>query len=134
MKSVIVSRNWDWGERLKGVHPSLISTMVIACDHWAYKRQDGSFVRFTSGVRTHREQRELVKSGKSNTMRSYHLYGHAVDVALFPRAEISWHVDHYRDFNESVQFVANAHQHIVTWGGDWPIVDAVHFQIELPHI
>ena len=61
-------------DRLRGVHPDLVRVVVRA------RAMDAFFV--SEGVRTEERQRQLVREGKSRTMASRHLTGHAVD--LYP--------------------------------------------------
>ena len=63
--------------KLKGVHKDLVSIMVEAISV--------SPVDFgiSEGLRTKERQRELVREGKSQTMNSRHLTGHAVDIFIY---------------------------------------------------
>jgi len=63
-------------QRLVGVHADLVRVLERAA-------RDGSIPwRVTEGVRSMDRQAELVAGGKSQTMRSRHLTGHAVDLAV----------------------------------------------------
>ncbi|MFO0467523.1 MAG: M15 family metallopeptidase, partial [bacterium] len=62
------------GQRLAGVHPDLVRVVERAA-------KDGTKFRVIEGLRTMDRQAELVRAGKSQTMRSRHLTGHAVDLA-----------------------------------------------------
>lgn len=113
------------------MHPLLVSTICLAAQrYWLSRGMDGSFVRVTEGVRSPERQRQLVKEGKSWTLESYHLTGHAVDVALFPKGKLTWDFDHYRDFSEFVYEAAGEFSTLITWGGEWKVRDGPHFQIE----
>ena len=61
--------------RLNGVHPNLVKVVKRAIEI--------SQIDFcvTEGVRTEKRQKELVAAGASQTMKSRHLTGHAVDLA-----------------------------------------------------
>ena len=76
---------YDRLDRLAGVDPRLSAILILAATRFYVHNKRATKVRFTSGVRTHAEQRDLVNAGKSWTMNSYHLWGKAVDVAIFVR-------------------------------------------------
>ena len=70
--------------RLAGVHPDLLRVVRNAAE-------GGAMFRVTEGLRTPERQRQLVAEGKSQTMESRHLTGHAVDVApLDDAGNVSW--------------------------------------------
>ena len=122
---------YDKLERLRGVDPELIATMLLGCHLWVRSSHPDSFVRFTEGLRSPDRQAQLVKDGLSTTLHSYHLNGRAVDVALFPLGELTWDLDYYRDFADHVFQAANEFSTAITWGGHWAeLIDGVHFQIE----
>lgn len=85
----------------------------------------------TEGLRTIEKQREYVRTGKSQTMNSYHLKGRAVDIVVYKNGKISWKLDYYRDIADLVKKIAEHDGLKITWGGDWKtLVDGPHFQIE----
>ncbi len=47
----------------------------------------------TSGLRTQKEQEDLVARGASQTMKSKHLTGDAVDVVAYIGSRISWELN-----------------------------------------
>lgn len=57
--------------KLEGVHPDLLHVVMAASEQAKF--------RVTEGLRTRDRQAELYRSGKSKTMNSRHLTGHAVD-------------------------------------------------------
>ena len=65
-------------QNLSGVHPDLVDVVKRAIE---ITEQDFSVIE---GIRNINRQRELVKTGKSTTMNSRHLTGHAVDIAPWP--------------------------------------------------
>jgi peptidoglycan L-alanyl-D-glutamate endopeptidase CwlK len=73
-------------QNLSGVHPDLVAVVKRAVE---ITEQDFSVIE---GIRNINRQRELVKTGKSTTMNSRHLTGHAVDIAPWP---ISWDCKDY---------------------------------------
>jgi peptidoglycan LD-endopeptidase CwlK len=117
--------------RLVGVHPDLVRVVKTAI---AISRQDFSVIE---GVRTYEKQREYFRAGKSRTMNSRHLTGHAVD--LMPWGDFdrdgdfegSWELAHFYPLNDAMQQAARTCGVKVTWGGSWAsFVDAPHFEID----
>lgn len=122
-------------KRLQGVHPLLIAC-VFRAEEQVRRHEYTLFphcIRVTSGVRTIEEQRELVRRGASQTMKSYHLDGLAVDLAILTkdRSKALWEIGLYRRFNMYMQEAAEQLGARLTWGGTWPkLVDGVHWQLE----
>lgn len=123
---------YDQSERLRGVNPILGCILIMAAVRF-HDQFDGAVrVRFTEGLRSQERQNQLFKEGKSGTTRSYHKVGRAVDVAIFANDTLpTWDVKWYERYNAHVQAVAADCRQMVTWGGLWKSVDAVHFQLEL---
>jgi peptidoglycan L-alanyl-D-glutamate endopeptidase CwlK len=88
-------------------------------------------VRFTEGLRSRERQDQLLKAKKSWTKTSYHLFGRAVDVAIFVNGDLTWDMSAYERYNEHVQDAAEEFSQVVSWGGEWTQRDGVHFQLEL---
>lgn len=85
----------------------------------------------TEGLRTVERQREMVRTGKSQTMNSYHLVGKAVDIALIVNGTVNWEFALYREVANHIKKRAKELGIKITWGGDWKkLVDGPHFQIE----
>jgi peptidoglycan L-alanyl-D-glutamate endopeptidase CwlK len=89
----------------------------------------GVFV-VTEGVRTRERQVQLVAAGASTTMRSRHLTGHAVDLAVMVGLEIRWDWPLYHQLADVVKAAAQELQVPIEWGGDWTsFKDGPHFQL-----
>ncbi len=101
--------------RLIGVHPDMRAVVqyAIRCS-----RVDFGIPR-TGGVRTTAMQSKLVKAGKSGTMRSRHLTGHAVDVFAVSKGKASWDVGHILAIHEAFVEASEALEVPLRWGGDW---------------
>lgn len=86
----------------------------------------------TEGLRTVERQRQLVAAGKSQTMNSRHISGHAVDVFAYPTSTGSWEWKYYEQIATAFKQAAKEMNIPVEWGGDWKTLkDGPHFQ--LPH-
>lgn len=73
----------------------------------------------TEGLRTEARQRELVAAGASQTMRSKHLTGDAVDLAATVGGSIRWDWPLYFKLAEVVRDAAAELGVRVRWGGCW---------------
>jgi peptidoglycan L-alanyl-D-glutamate endopeptidase CwlK len=110
--------------RLEGVHPDLVRVIKRAIQT--------STVDFTvlEGVRTLATQRKYVATGKSKTMNSRHLTGHAVDIAPVVNGSVSWNWDHFYPLADAVKAAAKAEGVPITWGGDWrSFKDGPHWEL-----
>ena len=111
---------------MKGVNPDLVKIVRRALQL--------SPVDFgiTEGLRTVERQRQLVAAGKSQTMNSRHISGHAVDVFAYPTSAGSWEWKYYEQIATAFKQAAKELNIPVEWGGDWKTLkDGPHFQ--LPH-
>lgn len=108
-------------EKLRGVHPDLVSVVERAID---ISEQDFTVLE---GLRDIDRQRELVSTGKSTTMNSRHLTGHAVDIAPWP---ISWDWDYFYPIADAMKQAAEELEVDLEWGGDWKsFPDGPHYQL-----
>ena len=114
--------------RLRGVDANLIAL--------AKKAREISPIPFeiTEGLRTAERQRYLVKTGKSRTMKSYHLRGKAMDFVAMPGGNVSWDLKDYKTIVEKAFKPAAKALGLtdkITYGVYWKsIVDGPHVQIE----
>lgn len=99
--------------RLEGVNEQLVEVVK-----YAITITDVDF-GVTQGLRTHEQQVELVKRGASQTMRSKHLVGEAVDVVAYMGSRISWELPLYFEIADA--FFESAFQTGVEirWGAAW---------------
>lgn len=118
-------------ERLKGVHPDLVRVVRRAAQLSPVE------FRVLEGLRTRERQALLVKQGASQTMRSRHITGHAVDIAPYLDAdgdgnkEISWHWPHYHQLAPWVKRAAEQECVRLAWGGDWhTFKDGPHWELD----
>lgn len=111
-------------ERLEGVHPDLVAVVERAISL--------SEVDFTvlEGLRSTERQKELVAKGASQTMRSRHLTGHAVDLGAWVNDGVVWDWKLYHMINEAMQEAGYQLDIHVEWGGNWKsFKDGPHFQL-----
>lgn len=111
---------------LEGVHEDLVKVVKLAITL--------SIVDFTvgEGLRSVERQKKLVKEGKSRTMLSKHLTGHAVDLwAIDPATKaISWEPKLYNSIADAMMESAAKLDVKIQWGGSWATFkDLVHFQL-----
>jgi len=110
---------------LTGVHPDL-ARVIEAASH-------GARFHVTEGLRSIDRQHQLLAAGKSTTMKSRHLTGHAVDLVAVTAAGAVSYAD--ADMRALAAVVKRAAQSLgvpIEWGGDWKqFCDTPHFQ--LPH-
>jgi peptidoglycan LD-endopeptidase CwlK len=108
-------------QRLSGVHPDLVAVVKRAIQ---ITEQDFSVLE---GIRNINRQRELFKAGKSTTMNSRHLTGHAVDLAPWP---ISWEWEGFYPIADAMKQAAEELEVDIVWGGDWKsFPDGPHFEL-----
>lgn len=109
---------------LKGVHPNLVRVVRRAAEITST-----DFI-VTEGLRTKERQIQLLASGASQTMRSRHLTGHAVDLAAKVGNEVRWDWPLYHKLAAAMKRAAHEVGVQIEWGGDWTkFKDGPHFQL-----
>lgn len=100
----------------------------------AYLALEFSEVDFgiSEGLRTRSRQKELVASGKSQTMNSKHLDNPstpdvvdswAVDTYAYVDGRVSWDIEHYIKIAEAFRVAGIELGHNIRWGGSWTIIN-----------
>lgn len=111
-------------KRLEGVHDDLVKVVKLAFDI-----SPNVFI-VTEGLRTLERQKQLLAAGASQTLRSRHLTGHAVDLAVKVGAEVRWDWPLYRALAVVMKDAARQLEIPLEWGGDWKsLVDGPHYQL-----
>lgn len=110
--------------RLEGVKPDLVKVVKRAIEITPV-----DFV-VVEGLRTKERQAYLLDAGKSRTMNSYHLTGHAVDIAPIVDDKVSWDWKYFHVLADAMKKAAEELNVSLTWGGSWKTFpDGPHFQI-----
>ena len=82
------------------------------------------------GIRSPKRQRELFDSGKSKTLNSRHLTGHAVDLGAWVNGKLNWEWNYYQAISIVMKQEARDLGIAIEWGGDWETFkDGVHFEL-----
>lgn len=111
-------------DRLSGVHPDLVAVVKRAIEI--------STVDFAvlEGVRSQNRQQQLVAAGASQTMKSRHLTGHAVDLGAMVAGTVRWDWPLYYKVADAMKKAATELSTPLEWGGDWKTLkDGPHFQL-----
>lgn len=109
---------------LVGVHPDLAKVV-----HAAIAITPVDF-RVIEGVRSLAREAEMVRQGASQTLRSRHLTGHAVDVCAILDGKVSWTWAPYPRIAEAMKRAARSVGIPIEWGGDWKTLkDGGHFEL-----
>jgi len=110
-------------KRLEGVHEDLVRVV-----RRAFELSPNVFI-VTEGLRTLARQKQLLAAGASQTLRSRHLTGHAVDLAVKVGSEIRWDWPLYSALAVVVKDAAKQLNIPLEWGGDWKFKDGPHYQL-----
>ena len=109
---------------MEGVHPDL-----VAVAHRALEITEIDFL-VTEGLRTREKQIELVRAGASQTTRSRHLTGHAIDIAAWVAGGVRWDWPLYEEISRAFKQAAFELKIPIVWGGDWKIFrDGPHYEL-----
>lgn len=103
--------------RLEGVKPELVKVVQRAI---TLSSIDFGVIQ---GLRTIEQQRELVAKGASQTMKSKHLTGDAVDLMAYIGGKPSWEMSVYDDIADAMKVAAEEEGVGIRWGCAWHIPD-----------
>ena len=73
------------------------------------------------GLRTEEEQKALLSKGATQTMKSKHLTGDAVDLMAYVGSRASWELNLYDDIADAVKVAAIEHDVPIKWGAAWSV-------------
>jgi len=99
--------------KLEGVDPSLVAVVKRAIE---LTKVDFGVVY---GMRTVEEQEKLVAAGKSQTMKSKHLEGRAVDLMAYVDGKGCWELNVYDDLCDAMKAAAKELGVAIKWGAAW---------------
>jgi peptidoglycan L-alanyl-D-glutamate endopeptidase CwlK len=104
-------------QRLEGVDPGLTEVVVRAIQV--------SNIDFgvSEGLRSIERQRELVSRGASQTMKSKHIDGLAVDLVAYIGDRVSWELNLYDDIADAMKLAAIEVGVPIRWGAAWHVPD-----------
>jgi len=111
--------------KLEEVHPHIQELVKSAIDL--------STIDFgiSEGMRTKERQQILYDTGKSQTMNSRHLTGHAVDVYAWKDGAVSWEFEDYETINLAFSQATKLTNIPYVWGGSWKsFKDGPHFELK----
>jgi len=102
--------------RLEGVNDDLVTVVKYAI---GVTKQDFSVI---CGLRTIEEQRALVAKGASQTMKSKHIDGNAVDLMAYCDGG-RWELNLYDEIADAMKEGAEATGLKLRWGAAWTVDD-----------
>ena len=107
--------------RLEGVNDDLVTVVKYA---FGVTKQDFSVI---CGLRTIDEQKALVAKGASQTMKSKHIDGNAVDLMAYCNGG-RWELNLYDEIADAMKEGAAACNVKLRWGAAWTIDDIGVFE------
>ncbi|EPC2879120.1 DUF5776 domain-containing protein [Listeria monocytogenes] len=118
--------SYYYSRSLANVNKLADNTKAAARKLLDWSENNGIEVLIYETIRTKEQQAANVANGASQTMRSYHLVGQALDFAMTKGKTVDWGA--YRS-DKGKKFVAKAKSLGFEWGGDWSgFVDNPHLQ------
>ena len=104
-------------DRLEGVNEDMVRVVKKAIN---LTKIDFGVI---CGMRTIEEQEALVAKGASQTMKSKHLDGLAVDLMAYVGGRASWELNLYDDIADAMKDAAKQEDVAIRWGAAWHIND-----------
>ena len=103
------------------------NTKVLTLKWYEYCVKNNINILIYETIRTEEQQRQNVANGKSQTMKSYHLVGQALDfVPVNNKGQTLWNGYEAADIKKAVAYAKSLG---FEWGGDWKsFVDKPHLQ------
>lgn len=122
MAFVLSKRSKD---NLRGIHPLLQKLVAQVCATTQLQ------FCITEGLRSPERQKELVAAGKSRTLKSRHITGHAFDFAPMPGGKVSWNWGDFLPLVEEFEATAKQLGIQITCGARWTsFPDAPHVELD----
>lgn len=104
-------------DELKGVDPKLVAVVKRAIE---LTKVDFAV---TEGLRSIETQKKYVAAGKSQTMKSKHIDGKAVDLVAYVDGKISWELNLYDNIADAMAKAATELGLPLRWGAAWNVPD-----------
>lgn len=104
-------------DNLEGVDEALVAVVKMAI---MTSKIDFGVIQ---GLRTIEQQKELVAKGASQTMKSKHLEGRAVDLMAYINGRGSWELNVYDEVADAMKEAADMLGVKIRWGAAWHIDD-----------
>jgi len=104
-------------ERLEGVDERMVAVAKYAI---GITKVDFG-IPHLGGLRTMDQQRELFEKGASQTMKSKHLEGIAIDTVAYVGPRVSWEINLYDDIADAMKEAAKDVGVKLRWGAAWHI-------------
>jgi len=111
--------------KLEGLDPRLVAVVKSAIHR---SKIDFGVI---CGMRTLEEQRELVEKGASQTMKSKHLQGYAVDLMAYIGSRGSWELNLYDDIADAMAEAAREIDVPIRWGAAWNVSNIAQFTCDM---
>lgn len=108
-------------DRLDGVDSDLVAVVKRAIE-----LTDIDF-GVTEGLRSEETQRKYVEAGKSQTMKSKHLEGRAVDLVAYVDGAVTWELNVYDNIADAMKEAAKELGVSIRWGAAWHINNICDF-------
>ena len=112
-------------DRLEPVKPELFDVVLEAI---TLTKVDFGVI---CGLRTEEEQRALVEKGASQTMKSKHLTGDAVDLMAYIDGRGTWELNVYDDIAEAMREAAKNQGVRIRWGAAWTVPDIAEWNLSM---
>jgi len=103
--------------RLEGVKPEMVNVVKEAIK---LSKVDFGVI---CGMRTQEEQQALVDKGASQTLKSKHLTGDAVDLMAYIGSRATWELNVYDDIADAMKEASGIVGIPIRWGASWQIRD-----------
>ncbi len=111
-------------DKLKGVDESLVNVVKRAITYTTVDFSVGE------GVRTLERQKELLALKTTQTLKSKHLIGHAVDLYALKDGVVSWDKTLYPEIAKAMKQAAEELSVNIRWGGEFKsFYDGPHFEL-----
>ena len=111
--------------RLEPVKPELFDVVMEAIE---LTKVDFGVI---CGLRTEEEQKLLVEKGVSQTMKSKHLTGDAVDLMAYIGSRGTWELNVYDDVAEAMREAAKNQGVRIRWGAAWTVPNIADWNLSM---